>query len=160
MKVGDTMSYKIIRDVTVIDVLDEAVWICLSKKGHPIRCGSLMAAGVLSSDGSAILHIAGAAPLGDYPDVSVVDITPEEAAALRAQLDLGEEVPDEPPIDDAPTDEPPPDQEENDSSENVMTAAEMRRHIVDLTAAVETMVKQNTMLVDCILEMSEVVYGG
>lgn len=144
--------YKIIKDGIVIDALDDGVFVRRNPRGMIVSCGPDRAIGVVSSDSSLIYHIDGAAPLGDYPDVIVADITAEEYAELKAQLDLGEDIPAEPDVpedstEDTGTTEPEPE------AENVMTPAQMRQRIMEQE-------QQITMLTDCLLEMSEVVYGG
>lgn len=145
------MFYKVIRDGIVIDVLFGAAWVCLGKHGRPVHCDVRRATGVISSDGSIIYHIDGAPFLGDYMDVIVASIDEAEANALQDELDIGKEVPAEPEAGEPETGEPETTPEDT-SAEEVMSAAAMRQSIIDLQA-------QNAMLVECILEMSEVVYG-
>jgi len=145
------MFYKIINGDSVVDVLFGASWVCLGKHGRPVLCDVRKATGVVSSDGSTIYHIDGAPFLGDYADVVIVCIEEAEAVQLKEQLDIGN-VPAEP---DPPITEPENPGEEDTGTEEtpVMGAAAMRQRIIDLE-------NQNAMLVECLLEMSEVVYSG
>lgn len=84
-------------------------------------------------------------------EVTVTVIDAVEYDEILAMLNDGEEIPD------IPEPEPPqpdPDEpEEPEPEERPMTIAEMRQFIADQQ-------EQINMLTDCILEMSEVVYGG
>lgn len=85
----------------------------------------------------------------DYEEADVVMIGETEYNDIIAYLDDGEEVPIEPEKPD-PEPEPKPEPEPEDKP---MTIAEMREKITEQENTI-------TMLTECILEMSEIVYSG
>ncbi len=121
------MYYKIIKDGVVIDAVMGSPWVCKGKHGRPVRCDPRHATGVLSSDSSLIYHIDGAAPLGEYQDVIVADITAEEYEALLPELALGETVP-AMPVAEEPSS---PSVLQEASPAPVMSAAQLRQHILE-----------------------------
>ncbi|MBR4081133.1 MAG: hypothetical protein IKK21_05055 [Clostridia bacterium] len=157
------MFYKIIAGGVVVDVLEGAAWVCLNKHGRPVHCEASRATGVISSDGSIIYHIDGAAFLGDYMDVIVANIDEAEAIALKEQLDIGAEVPAEPEAPETDTDAGEDATEGEDAGNDetqVMSAAAMRQRMLEQDAKLAEQDATIQMLTDCILEMSEVVYSG
>lgn len=89
--------YKFISDGNIIDAVEAPVWIKQDKRGNIVRCDIKEAMGVLSSDMSTVLHIAGAKEFSGetFTEISVADITADEYEELKVLLNLGAEVPDE-----------------------------------------------------------------
>lgn len=109
------------------------------RNGAIVLCDEAFAQGIVSKDGTVIYQLDGKASLG-------IDGCSTAYQIYGTEYDeLIREVPDI--EDDAP--ELPPDTQED----RILTRAE-------LTARVQELEAQNTMLTDCLLEMSEVVYAG
>lgn len=89
--------YKFISDGNIIDALENPVWVKQDTKGNIVRCEIKEAMGVLSSDMSTVLHIAGAKEFSGetFTEISVADITDDEYEELSILLNLGAEVPDD-----------------------------------------------------------------
>lgn len=89
--------YKFISNGNIIDALENPVWVKQDKKGNIVRCGIKEAMGVLSSDMSTVLHIAGAKEFSGetFTEISIADITANEYEELKILLNLGASVPDE-----------------------------------------------------------------
>lgn len=93
--------------------------------------------------------------------------TPSEAEVVFIELaeydDIIEELMDGEPIpepEQAPIPEPTPTPEPEPEQESErMTVAEMREKIAELTELVQDLADQNTLLSECIMEMSEIVYA-
>lgn len=119
--------------------LQDPVYVCYQTINKiAVRCSEVKAQGVLSADGSQIYRLNGRSAMpGNY--LMAEEISQSDYDALILEL----EIPDEPPEED--------EQDKQDSGSNVMTAAEMREKIIDLTQQIE-------FLGDCLLEMSEVIY--
>ena len=118
--------------------LTDPVYVCYQTINKiVVRCSEVKAQGVLSLDGSQIYR------LKDRPTMPGSYLLAEEISqADYDNLILELDIPDEPPEEDP--DDP-------DSGSDIMTAAEMREKIIDLTQQIE-------FLGDCLLEMSEVIY--
>lgn len=119
--------------------LTDPVYVCYQTINKiVVRCSEVKAQGVLSLDGSQIYKLKGRTTMpGEY--LLAEEISQADYDALIEELDI----PDAPPEDDDPDDPT--------GGSNVMTAAEMREKIIDLTQQIE-------FLGDCLLEMSEVIY--
>ena len=89
------------------------------------------------------------APTYPMAEASIIDA--QEYDDLLAALDGGETVPE--PVDPESTPEPDPAPDPAPEQERPMTVAEMRAILAELQ-------EQNAMLTECILEMSEIIYGG
>ncbi|MGN1218390.1 MAG: hypothetical protein ACI4TD_10520, partial [Phocaeicola sp.] len=89
--------YKFISDGNIIDAVEAPVWVKQDKRGNVVRCDIKEAMGVLSSDMSTVLHIAGAKEFSGetFTEISVADITADEYEELKVLLNLGAEVPDD-----------------------------------------------------------------
>ena len=136
------MYYKIISDGYVVDACDGLNCVRWQAKNRVwLTCGEREAEGVVSSDGGAIYLVREGLVMEGYSNATYEAITPEEYAEIRAEIDAGREIiaPDEP--------EPEPD-----------TPAKTR--LQALEAAVDALTQENAMLTECILEMSEIIYGG
>lgn len=88
--------YKFISEGNIIDAVEYPVWIKQDSRGRIVRCDVTEAVGVLSSDMSSVLHIAGAKEFngGTFEEISVADITADEYEELKVLLNLGASVPD------------------------------------------------------------------
>ena len=92
-----------------------------------------------------------------FETVEAVEISKDEYLEIREKLDDGFEivVPEEIPEEEIPQDEPI----EVPSVEKVMTPEEMRRKITHLETVIAEQAVTNNLLMECLLEMSEIVYG-
>ena len=85
-----------------------------------------------------------------YETAKIVVIDETEYDEIRALLDDGEEVP----VDPAPPEpEPVGPDDPVEPDERPMTVAEMREKITEQQGSID-------MLIECVLEMSEIIYGG
>ncbi len=147
--------YKIVQDGTVIDA--GFVFLKWNEKHHCMFCCDVNEAQFIQSyDQAAVYQVewlnAAPASAGQFDTVDAVVISETEFDEIRALLDDGETVIDEP---EQPIEQPPDEPEQQGSeepAERPMTVAEMRQVISEQQ-------EQIAMLTDCILEMSEVVYG-
>ena len=151
------MFYKILLDGMVVDVIDGKNFVKYQNSNDMklLTNNEDEAFGILSSDMSTIWHLEGLLDPpenGGFSTVAAVEISEDEAKALREQLGDGEPVenPEEPEPEDPGTEEP---------EEPVMTPTEMRQRITELTATVEDLSQHNEMLEECLLELSEIVYA-
>lgn len=146
--------YKVIRDGTVIDA-NEIFLRWQTKNKIMLACEMEDAQFIQSHDGDNIWRVPWLNPApeeaGSYETVEAALIERQEYLDLRAVLDDGETVPEPEPVQPEPTPEPEPDVPED--GERPLTVQQMREKISDLEA-------QNAMLTECLLEMSEVVYGA
>ena len=140
------MYYKIISAGTIIDACDGLSYVRWQDKNRLFfGCPSALADGVISFDGSQIYIIDGGRPLdlpedAHYITVTLEEITEEEYIQLREELDEGQTIIE-------------PDEQQPDAPEKPVT------RLSQLEKQVAELVEQNAMLVECLLEMSEVVYG-
>lgn len=144
--------YKVIANGTVIDA--NYIWLRWQRKHNIlIGCEPHEANYIQSYDQEKVWRVQWLNPVPvDAPifeTVDAVEISEEEYLDLRSQLDSGLT-----PVEPEPEPEPsePDPVEPEPEPEVVMTPEEMRRRIVELT-------EHNQMLEECLLEMSEVVYG-
>ena len=150
------MFYKIMQGNTVIDAIAGVQYVVFQERNRLNIIGKKAEAfGIMSSDMSTIWHVEGLAeiPAGtEYQTVVMVEITEEEYDALRKPLEAGDVVAD-------PEDEQPPEEGDTEEPEVVMSPTEMRLRINELTATVEALTAEKDMLMECVLEMSAVVYA-
>ena len=132
---------KILRDSTVIGVEAHEYPVYVNHPYYsniPFRCEEEAAQGILSLNQSEIYHLVGRSSMpGDFLEAET--ITEGEYEYLIEELDI----PDEEDV------EPDPDE---GSGSDIMTAQQMRERIIELEEAKD-------FLEDCLLEMSEAVYG-
>lgn len=86
--------FKILKENIIIDIIEEPIWVTNHPKNKIlILTQQQFARGVVSSDGEIIFHLEGTPKEGfeDYTTVSIVEITEEEAAELKAILEGSEE---------------------------------------------------------------------
>lgn len=150
------MFYKIMQGNTVIDAIAGVQYVVFQERNRLNIIGKKAEAfGIMSSDMSTIWHVDGLAdiPAGsEYQTVAMVEITEEEYDTLREQLAAGDVVED-------PEEEQQPDEGTTEEPEVVMSPTEMRLRINELTATVEALTAEKDMLMECVLEMSAVVYA-
>lgn len=147
--------YKIIKDGEVVGVGTRFLKWFLRSKGY-YYCNFDSAECVQDDVGDALYHVSwmhespSAAYIVPVAEIEEIDYT--EYDELYNQLDDGEAIPiPEPEPEPEPTPEPEPD--EGEDKETPMTIAEMREKISEQEGMI-------SMLTDCILEMSEILYGG
>ena len=115
---------------------------------------------VQSYDGATVYRVGWLNPVPEgaptYPEADARIIDPEEYNDLIEILDEGETVPepDEPePEPDEPDEGDDQEPDEGETPERPMTLQEMRAKIAEQEETI-------SMLTECLLEMSEIVYGG
>lgn len=150
------MFYKIMQGNTVIDAIAGVQYVVFQERNRLNIIGKKAEAfGIMSSDMSTIWHVDGLAEIpsgAEYQTVTMVEITEEEYDTLREQLAAGDVVED-------PEEEQQPDEGTTEEPEVVMSPTEMRLRINELTATVEALTAEKDMLMECVLEMSAVVYA-
>ena len=135
------MYYKIISGGQIVDACEWLNYVRWQEKNRLLlTCSESEADGIVSSDGANVYLLEGAAQIGDYPTATITEITKEEYDELRDELDSGAEIPDD------------------SGNEEPDTPAKTRLQALEETVAELT--ETNFMLVECLLEMSEIVYGG
>lgn len=150
------MYYKIIRDGQVVDAGE--MWLRWQHKNRiMLHCDPSEAQFVMAYDGSAIYRVQWLNPApaeaGTYEVVEAAIIDKQEYLDLRAVLDDGETVPVPEPVVPEPDLPPEPEiREELPETERKMTVEEMRQRI-------KSQDEQITLLTECILEMSGIIYG-
>ena len=130
--------FKIIRDETILtaEAHDPPAFVKLQAKNNiKVRCSEHYAQGIISLNGQEVYQLPGKAALPGV-DKTAVEITMTEYDEIISGYD---------PEDDTPV---IPD----DDPEEPLTRAE-------LTAKVRQLEERNEFLEDCLLEMSEIVYG-
>ena len=143
--------YKIIQDDTITDA--GFCFLKENKKGTLLYCEIDDAQLMQSYDGNKLYHcewLKNVPTFTDYETCEAVVIDEAEYNDIVAYLDDGEEVPVTP--DEPEPVEPDEPEDEEDTEEKPMTLAEMREKITEQEETI-------AMLTDCILEMSEIIYG-
>ena len=133
----------------IIDVVEDENWVCIFKS-RLLRCPASIADGIIGSDNDTIYHLAGRPECGTG-DYYVTPIDAETYANLYDQLELGEVITIEEPTSDQPVQEEPP-QELPQEEPVILSRAELTEKISELE-------EQNQMLLECLMEMSEIVYA-
>lgn len=147
--------YKIIRDGNVVDAAFTFLrWD--ERHNRLMGCEPKDAQFVQSYDGGSVYRVEWLNPVPEalkdrFETVEAALIEKQEYLDLRAVLDDGETVPEPEPVQPEPTPEPEPGPDVPEA-EKPMTVQQMREKIAEQDATIQ-------MLTDCILEMSEVVYG-
>ena len=152
--------YKVIINGTVIYA--NSVWLRWQRKHNIlIGCEPHEANYIQSFDESKVWRVQWLNPVPSgapvFETVEAVEISKDEYLEIREKLDDGFEivVPEEIPEEEIPQDEPI----EVPSVEKVMTPEEMRRKITHLETVIAEQAVTNNLLMECLLEMSEIVYG-
>ncbi len=136
------MYYKIVSDGLIVDACDGMRFVRWQERNRMmLSCDEAGADGILTSDGSTVYLIEGGLVMDGYATATYEEITQEEYEELRAEIDAGEEIPN--------PDEPDPEPEEGPKT-----------RLQALEEQVAELSQTNWMLIECLLEMSEVVYGG
>lgn len=134
------MYYKIIYNGFVVDACDGLNFVRFQEKNSIfLSCEEEEADGIVSSNGSEIFLLNDIGS-GETVYATYMEITKEEYDVLRDELDAGDSVP------------------EDSGDEEPDTPAKTRLAILEETVA--ELSQTNWMLVECLLEMSEIVYGG
>lgn len=83
------MKYKIVKENTVIDIIESPIWL-KAYNNMLVMCDAKEATGILSSDGSISYHMNGMDDLDMYDeDTLIIQITDEEADEIKKITDLG-----------------------------------------------------------------------
>ena len=129
------MYYKIVADGIIVDACEDIRFVKWQEKNRVwLNCGENNADGIVTSDGESI-YLIGEKEIDGYGHAAYSEITEEESAEIRAEIDAGREIPDEGGEEEEEEDTPPK---------------------TRLAALEETV----SLLTECILEMSGIVYGG
>ena len=135
------MYYKIISDGLIVDACSELNYVRWQERNRLfLSCEQAGADGFVSSDGSQIYLLEDTADIEDLPHATFTEITLEEYTEIRNEL-----------IDGGAIDVDTTDPEEEARQE--FNRSEILKRMEEL----ET---QNMILLECIIELSEVVYGG
>ena len=123
-------------DLVSVEALEEPVYVMFQTRNNKlIRCSERLAQGILDVTGSTIYQLSERPLLPDEPDRTAVIITQAEYDELSQ---------------DYPEPNPKPDDSEQDDPP--LTVGEMRAKLAEQEATI-------SMLTECLLEMSEIVYG-
>lgn len=151
------MFYKIILNGMVVDIQTELRYVYWQEANKlMIMCSEEMANGILSSDGSVIWHVEGFPefPEGLCQSVIVEEIEEDEYLRWKERLETAATVTEE------TTEESPAENETTEESKNkdYLSIQDMLT-IQELTDKVAKLEKENELLSECLLEMSEKVYA-
>lgn len=148
--------YRLVSNGLIVDAISEsdALWIVENRHNYSTYIGARENAfGILSSDGGTVYHLAGKPVFHDFPnyaDAVLEEISEDEYERLREELIANGAI--EPPGQEARETDGEP---EGDAEPTVKKSAA----ILALEKQVEELSAQNEMLTECLLEMSEIVYG-
>lgn len=122
-------------DLVSVEALEDPVFVMIQlRNGKMVRCSERHAQGVLDATGGVIYQLEGKEPLPDTERTAVI-ITQAEYDELS---------------EDYPEPNPQPDDPEEDVTP--LTVGQMRAKIAEQEETI-------SMLTECLLEMSEIVYG-
>ena len=151
------MFYKVILNGMVVDIQTELRYVRWQEANNlMIMCSGEMANGILSSDSSVIWHVEG---FPEFPDgrcqtVIVEEIEEDEYLRWKERLETAttetEETTEESPAENATAEE--------SASKGYLSIQDMLT-IQELMDKVEKLEKDNELLSECLLEMSEKVYA-
>lgn len=127
-------------DIISAEAHADPVYVCYQKRnGITMRCSNVKAQGLISLDLSQTYNLQGREKLpGKH--LTAEEISKADYEQLVSEL----EIPEQP--------ETPGDVTDDGADTNIITAAELRETVTTLKQTVE-------FLEDCLLEMSEVIYG-
>lgn len=134
------MYYKIISEGKIVDACDGLNYVRWQEKNRIfLSCEAEDAEGIVTSNGADIYLLPDVEAVEGFAYATATEITEEEYTALRDELDAGGTViePDEDPDGDSPG----------------------KTRLRLLEEQVAELAEANAMLTECLLEMSEVVYG-
>ena len=134
----------------IIDVVEGENWVCIFKN-RLLCCPASNADGIIGSDNNTIYHLAGRPECG-IGNYYVTPIDAKTYANLYDQLELGETVTIEEPTSDQPVQEESPQELPQEEEPIILSRAELTEKITELE-------EKNQMLLECLMEMSEIVYA-
>lgn len=143
--------YKLIHGEEIVDAIiaEEAVWIHENPRTSWMYSGEQDGAkGVVSSDRKDTWHLAGTYPFAEFPDlvtVELVETTEEDYLDTIAQIEAGRVQDDDYPDAEEPSEEP--------------VSPEAKTKVSALEERIDELAAMNEMLIECILEISEIIYG-
>ena len=136
------MYYKIISEGQIVDACDSLSYVKWQTKNRLfLACGAEDADGIVSSSGEYIYLLEGKSGPEGYASATIAEIGEEEYFRLCEELDAGNAIADTTGKDGA-TDNTP-----------------AKTRLAQLEDQVAELMEQNAMLTECLLEMSEIVYG-
>ena len=151
------MFYKIILNGMVVDIQTELHYVRWQEANNlMIMCSEEMANGIISSDSSVIWHVEG---FPEFPDglcqtVIVEEIEEDEYLRWKERLETAttetEEATEESPSENATAEE---------SASKAYLSIQDLLTIQELMDKVEKLEKENELLSECLIEMSEKVYA-
>ena len=151
------MFYKVILNGMVVDIQTELRYVCWQEANKlMIMCSEEMANGILSSDSSVIWHVEGFPEFTDglCQTVIVEEIEEDEYLRWKERLETAttetEEATEESPAENATAEE---------SASKAYLSIQDMLTIQELMDKVEKVEKENELLSECLLEMSEKVYA-
>ena len=155
--------YKIIKNGIIVDVNSD--FYKLSKKNMiPIECAPAEAQLIRASYSGEEFYRApwtGPLPVGIrrfvYPMVDAVEISEEEFLKLSEALKENQQVSEIEPAEETPVIEEP--EETEALPPRVLSYGELAEKVIALSAAYDSIVEQNKMLEECVLELSAQLYG-
>lgn len=155
--------YKIIKNGIIVDVNND--FYKLSKKNLiPIECTPAEAQLIRASYSGEEFYRApwtGPLPTGIrrfvYPMVDAVEISEEEFLKLSEALKENQEISEIEPEEETPVIEEP--EQTETLPPRVLSYGELAEKVVALSAAYDSIVEQNKMLEECVLELSTQLYG-
>lgn len=142
--------YKLVTGGRIVDAIrsDTANWIIENRRNYSLYSGEQeFAHGVEATDQHCVYHILGTPVFHDYPEfetVELVEIDEAEYTDIMADI-LAERMANEP--------EPLPAEEPGEPEQIAKTRVQM------LEEQIAALTEANDMLTECLLEMSEIVYG-
>lgn len=140
------MYAKIVSDGQVVDACDGMKYVKWQEKNRLyLACDAGEAEGCISSDGKEVYLFAGTQGQAGQTRVEAVEIGEEEYTELRALLDENGAI-------EAPG-------EENPQGPQSVVKDEWVKRLETLEGELGRQREINAMLTECLLEMSEVVYG-
>lgn len=146
------MYYKAKLNNMIVDALDNPQCVRFFTQSGILRCSEKEnPQGIISSDGQHIWHVEGwpSFPTDSFDTVELVRIGEDEYKKLKAELKEWRELLD---VDAAPD-------EEAVHEEIAITPAKAMAIMKELSKTVNDLQEQNDFLCECVLEMSEAVYG-
>ena len=157
------MFYKVILNGMVVDTQAELRYVCWQEANKlMIMCSEEMANGIISSDSSVIWHVEG---FPEFPDglcqtVIVEEIEEDEYLRWKERLESATTGTEETTETEGTTEESPA---ENATAEESASKAYLSIQdiltIQELMNKVEKLEKENELLSECLIEMSEKVYA-
>ena len=134
------MYYKIISEGQIIDASTDLNYVKWQEKNRLfLSCDAESSDGIISSNGADIYLLTEKETGEDLPVAEIVEIDEEEYLALKEEIDAGNSV-------------EQPGEQEGETNTHKTRLKRLEEEVEELRAA-------NEMLTECLLEMSEIVYG-